>query len=173
MPGISLCAKYIKYKTKAIFVTDKMAMTRLGLGVGSLFWALQLSLPIELFPTAEQIAQGKGRMTYAIMAFIPEQIWATLFLVHGLSCLYSLYSNARTRYTLWFDAVLGMLLWTGSTVSCYVAHWPKTVPLLEAIWVYAPPAAMSGEAIMACYAWWYMLRHWADEPRKSEFTKFF
>lgn len=146
-------------------------MTRLGLGCGSLLWSLQLAMPVVIFPTAEQIAQGKGRMTYSIMAYLPENVWALLFLVHGISVLYALLSNARNRYTLWMDAVLGMLLWTGSTLSCYIAHWPKGLPFTEAILVYASPAAMTGEAIMSVYAWWYMIRHWADDPRPSELKK--
>lgn len=155
-----------------ILVHDSMDITRLGLILGSAFWGFQLLLPAQLFPTAAQIAAHTGRTTYALMAVIaPETVWGVLFLVQSVCAAYALFSGTRDKATLFFDAVLGCLLWTASTTACYVAYWPMDKPFLEAAAAYVPPAAMSGEAIMALYSWWHMVRHWAEEPSKGVFNK--
>ena len=157
-------------KTKRILVHDKMDITRLGLIFGSAFWGFQLLLPVALFPSAEQIATHSGRTTYALMAMIaPENVWGLLFLVQSVCAAYTLFSGARDKLTLLMDGFLGCLLWTASTAACYVAYWPVQLPLFDAAAVYVPPAAMSGEAVMAFYSWWHMIRHWAEEPASSTF----
>lgn len=160
---IHFCTAFIK--VKRILLHDQMRVSRLGLIVGSTLWAFQLLLPVDIFPTVAQIAEGKGRHTYMLMATIaPENLWATLFLLHACCASYTLFSGVRDRYTLVFDGVLGCLLWTGSTIACYAAYWPRALPFADALLAYPPPAAMSGEAVMAFAAWWHMIRHWAEEP---------
>lgn len=147
-----------------IFLRDRMLMTRLGLACGSMLWAIQLALPMQLFPTAVQLAEGKGRTTYSIMATIaPEQVWAGLFLIHSIWAFYTLFTGVRNNVTLAADGFLGCILWTSSTLACFAAYWPRGLPFIEALTHYPPPAAMSGEAVMAFYAWWHMIRFWAQE----------
>ena len=149
----------------SILIKDKMDITRLGLIFGSLLWAVLLLLPVELFPTAAQIAAGKGRTTYALMATVAtERFWGMAFLTNAIFSSLSLFCGIRSRITLLLDGVLGCLLWTGSTLLCFAAYWPHNVGLWEAIISYPPPAAMSGEIVMAFYSWWHMVRHWAEEP---------
>lgn len=70
---IQFCLVFIK--VKRILLHDQMRVGRLGLIVGSLLWDFPLFLPVEIFPTAAQIASGNGRRTYALMAAIaPEMI---------------------------------------------------------------------------------------------------
>lgn len=147
-----------------ILLRDKMLMSRLGLSIGSFLWAAQLALPASLFPTPEQIAAGAGRVTYSYMAAIgPEWVWALLFAIHACFAFYTLFSGVRNTVTLACDGFLGCLLWTTATVACYASHWPRGVPFFEALIQYPTPAAMSADIVMAGYAWWHMIRFWAEE----------
>lgn len=148
---------------KYILMRDSTLMTRMGLAVGSLLWSIQLALPIELFPPAAQLAVGKGRTTYSIMAVVPENVWAILFLIHAIWSLYTILTGVRNVVTLAADGVLGCILWTGSTLACFAAYWPHELPFLDALAHYPPPAAMSGEVVMALFSWWHMIRFWAIE----------
>lgn len=156
-------------KIALILFRDRMGITRLGLIVGSFLWAVFLLLPVQLFPTAEQLAAGKGRATYALMARVaPENVWGFLFLLTAVIAAYALFSGVRNRATLLLDGVLGCVLWTGSTAACFAAYWPMHVSFMEAIAAYPPPAAMSGELVMAFYSWWHMIRHWAEDPTHQQ-----
>lgn len=170
MSSPCVVAKLVLRRIKKILIHDTMDMTRLGLTIGSFLWGIQLLLPVTLFPTALQIAEGKGRMTYSLMALVAsETVWGLLFVFQACWAAYALFSMKRDKLTLLFDGVLGCALWTGSTVACFIAYWPKGVPVVDAFLAYPSPAAMSGEAIMALYSWWHMVRHWADYPRSSTF----
>lgn len=156
-------------KVASILVRDRMDITRLGLIFGSLLWAFFLILPVPLFPTMEQISSGGGRVTYTVMALIaPENLWALLFLINAIATAYSLFYKVRSRITLLLDGVLGCVLWTGSTVACFAAHWPLLDGFFASLAAYPPPAAMSGEIVMAFYSWWHMIRHWAEEPTNQQ-----
>lgn len=170
MTVFNLTLHQITRKIKRILIHDRMDITRLGLVMGSALWGLQLVFAADIFPTAAQMAAGTGRATYYIMATIaPDYIWGWLFLFQSMYAAYTLFSGARNRASLLMDAVLGCLLWTGSTVACYMAYWPMHLPFLDALHAYPPPAAMSGEAVMAFYSWWHMIRHWAEEPADRNF----
>lgn len=152
-------------KTGLILFRDRMDITRLGLIVGSSLWAVFLLLPVQLFPTSAQLAAGKGRATYSLMAAVAtEEVWGLLFLLTSVIGAYALFSGVRNRVTLLLDGVLGCILWTGSTAACFAAYWPMHVSFMEAIASYPLPAAMSGELVMAFYSWWHMIRHWAEDP---------
>lgn len=146
-----------------IICRDSMLMTRLGLALGSLLWAIQLALPVALFPTAAQVVSGEGRRTYTLMAYFPEDLWAVLFLIHAVWSLYTILTGVRNTVTLALDGFLGCVLWTSATVACFAAYWPLNRPFLDALAQYPPPAAMSGEVVMALFSWWHMIRFWADE----------
>lgn len=129
-----------------------MRVSRLGLIVGSTLWAFQLFLPVDIFPTTAQIAEGKGRQTYMLMATIaPENIWAILFLLHACCASYTLFSGIRDRYTLMFDGVLGCLLWTGSTSQHNFTSRTGLVPfrLRMLYWHTLHRLQCRGEAVMA------------------------
>ena len=159
---------HIKVVLKYIFLRDSMLMSRFGVAVGSLLWAIQLALPVALFPTASQIAEGRGRQTYAVMASLaPEGVWAALFLIHAVWAFYTILTNDRNAVSLAADGFLGCILWTGSTAACYATYWPAGLSFWDAVWAYPPPAAMSGELVMAFYSWWHMIRFWAEEETGS------
>ena len=159
----------MRHRIKTILIYDRMLMSRLGLAVGSLLWAIQLLLPASLFPTPEQIAAGVGRQTYSLMATVaPEEVWAILFLLHGSATLYALCRHVRSGALVWVDGILGCVLWSGATLFCFAAHWPKNLPWLEAWMAYPPPAAMSADLVLAFFAWWHMIRLLADETQDKD-----
>lgn len=129
--------------------------TRLLLGMSSLAWAVMLLWPATypLFPTKAQIALGQGRTTYAIMALIAsEGQWATLFGLQGVVALCAVLYNIRTRLVLWVEGILGCMLWTTATISCFAAHFHSWES-------YNPPAAMAAELILTVGAWWVLVRY--------------
>lgn len=158
----------MKYALHYLLVKDKMLMSRFGLACGSMLWAVQLALPVQLFPTAQQIASGTGRQTYALMATIaPEWVWAILFATHSLFAMYTLFGGVRNSVTLAADGFLGCLVWTTATVACYSSHWPKGVGFVTALQTWATPAAMSADIVLAFYAWWHMIKFWAEEESRD------
>lgn len=129
--------------------------TRFLLGMSSLAWAVMLLWPATypLFPTKAQIALGQGRTTYAIMALImPEWQWAAFFALQGVVALCAVLYNIRTRLVLWIEGILGCMLWTTATISCFVSHFHS--------WeTYNPPAAMAAELMLTLGAWWVLVRY--------------
>lgn len=138
---------------------SQMTTTRLVLALSSLTWAMLLLLPGELFV---------GRQTYAVMALIAnENVWGSLFLVHGVFAIYTLASNTANRVTLCLDGFLGCVLWTASTASCFYAHWPHSASVWESLAAYRPPAAMSAELWLSVASWVHLIKHWAEEERRG------
>ncbi len=140
-----------------ILLHDKMRMTRLFLSLASFLWGVMLLLPSDVF----------SRSTYKLMAEVaPEEVWAILFLIHSLWSYYTLKCNIRNRFSLALDAFLGCVLWTGSTLLCFAAHYPFHIEgFFNQIAAYPPPAAMSGEITTSVAAWWHLIRHWAEEEK--------
>ena len=132
-----------------------MVNTRLLIALSSLTWAALLFYPGDLFT--------ESRRTYTLMAVLmPELMWATLFLIHGVAALLTLRFDLRSHDTLLCDAFLGCFLWTASTGACFAAHWNGSFA------TYVPPAAMSGEIWIMVFSWWYLLRHWSELPLKKD-----
>lgn len=134
-----------------------MGPTRLLLCMGSLTWAMLLGLPSDIFVP--------GRTTYTLMAAVaPERVWALAFLVHSIWGLYTLSTGVRNHVALTMDALLGCVLWTGSTLLCFAAHWPYHLTgFTNQLFNYPMPAAMSGELWVAVASWWHLVRYWAEE----------
>lgn len=152
-----------------LLLHDRMLMPRLGLAIGSALWSIQLFMPAPLFPTSEMIAAGQGRQTYSLMATIaPEWVWASFFALHAFFAAYTLFAGVRNTVTLAADGFLGCLLWTSATVACYAAHWPQGLPFWPTFLAYPAPAAMSAAIVMAFYAWWHMVRFWAEEESQLQ-----
>lgn len=129
--------------------------TRFLVGMSSLAWAVMLLWPATypLFPTLEQIKLGHGRTLYSIMALImPDWQWAALFALQGVVTLFAVLYNVRTRLVLWIEGILGCLLWTTATISCFVSHFRS--------WdTCRPPAAMAAELMLTIGAWWVLVRY--------------
>ena len=106
-----------------------------------------------LFPTKAQILSGQGRTTYAIMATIMgEWQWASLFALQGVVAILAVLYNIRTRLVLWVEGILGCVLWTTATISCFGSHFRS--------WeTYNPPAAMAAELMLTLGAWWVLVRY--------------
>ena len=97
----------------------------------------------------------------------PEWVWGVAFLIHGVFAICSLKCEPtcpinHKKINFVGDAMLGMFLWTSSTLLCFAAHWPSTGTWLEQILNYPPPAAMSGELWVAVYAWIYFIFSGSD-----------
>lgn len=129
--------------------------TRFLLGMSSIAWAVMLMWPAQapLFPTRVQIELGQGRTTYAVMALIgAEWQWASLFALQGVAAILAVLYNIRTRLVLWVEGILGCLLWTTATISCFASHFHS--------WeTYNPPAAMAAELMLTAGAWWVLVRY--------------
>lgn len=137
------------------FESDLKAI-RLMLGLGAVFIGLGFLWPVEVFPTATQLASGTGRHTYSLMAQIaPEGVWGTAFFGQGVLMLWSLLCNYRNKVLLWCDACFGSVLWTVAIGACYLAYWPG----IENIMSYRPPAIMGGEVATALSSWWVFVRY--------------
>lgn len=134
------------------FLTKQMWHTRLLIALSSLTWAGLLFLPVDIF----------ARKTYELMSKAgPEWLWGVLFMIHGIAAVWALnHENetplkAKIRFV--FDASLGMILWTSSTLLCFASHWPTQGDWIAQILNYPPPAAMSGELWVAIYSWIYFI----------------
>lgn len=130
-------------------------------------WILNASLHLNvsmatetgLFPTELEISQGRGRLTYAIMAKLAkEEVWAALWLLQGSVMLYSLFTGFRNCKLMIIDAMLGCALWTICVASSYVVYWPRG-DFIAAVLTYKPPAAMAGEIWMIAASWWCLIRY--------------
>lgn len=118
--------------------------------------------PFTIFPTPEQLALGTGRHTYSLMAgMMPETMWGCAFLFQGCLMMYSLLFEKCTPLFLWLDAFMGMVLWTVSISSCYLAYWGGWVNITT----YRPPAIMGGEVAAALASWWVFVRY-SCEPHQ-------
>ena len=146
-------------RMKHLLWSSDMEATRFTLGIAAIMWAIFLAWPGELFPTPDEIAVGRGRMTYAIMATImSENVWAFLWGLQGTVMLWSLITGARNCLTLATDAILGVILWTICVGSAFLVYWPKA-EFLTAVMIYKPPAAMAGELSMIAASWWVLVRY--------------
>lgn len=115
-----------------------------------------------IFPTQQQIIDGKGRHTYSLMAQIaPAWAWSAAFILQGSVMLYSLLTNTRSRALFWLDAVFGVIIWTAAIFACYLAYWKGFDRLLE----YKPPAIMGGEVAAMLAQWWIFVRYHFDDPK--------
>ena len=142
------------------FESDLKAI-RLMLGLGAVFIGLGFLWPVDVFPTAAQLAAGNGRHTYALMAKIaPEGIWGIAFLIQGSIMLWSLVFDYRNKYLLWVDACFGSLLWTVAIGACYLAYWNGFSNIMS----YRPPKIMGGEVAAALASWWVLVRYRFEEP---------
>lgn len=145
--------------------------TRFTLGISAILWGIFLAWPGELFPTTAEVAIGKGRLTYAIMAQVmDEEWWAMLWLAQGSTMLWSLFTGIRNPVMMVIDAVLGVFLWTVCVASSFVVYWPHA-DFLAAVMIYNPPAAMAGEVGMIFASWWVLIRYKCstghDDARKD------
>ena len=135
----------IKSRLTHIMWYSDLEATRFSLAMGSILWAVLLFWPGELFTPA--------RTTYQLMAAIaPEHIWAALFLFQGSVMIYSLLWGYRSQLSFVADAVLGCLLWSSSTIACFLSHYQSPAS-------YQPPAAMSYEVMGALASWWCLVRY--------------
>lgn len=138
-------ARNIPNRIKHILWCSDLEATRFGLAIGSLLWAVLLFWPGTLF-TPE-------RTTYRLMAEVAqEEVWALAFLIQGFAMLYSLLWGYKSRISFTLDALFGCVLWTTSTLACFIAHY-------KSIYTYQPPAAMAYELIGAMFSWWHLVRY--------------
>ena len=149
----------IKSRLYRLLFCSDLEATRFTLAIGAIFIGLGFAWPTAIFPSAEQIAAGSGRHTYALMAQIaPEMCWSACFLLQGGVMLWSLITGYRSKWLLWLDAAFGVLLWTAAIGACYLAYWRG----FDRIWEYRPPAIMGGEVAAVLASWWVFVRYNCD-----------
>ena len=156
--------KNFRYHLRDLVFRSDLKATRFTLALGAIFIGLGFAWPVQIFPSAEQIAAGNGRHTYALMAQIaPEWAWSAAFLLQGSVMLFSLLSGYRSRALLWLDAAFGVVLWTLAIGACYLAYWRGFGRIAE----YRPPAIMGGEVAAVLAQWWVFVRYHItkDDPR--------
>ena len=157
----------IRARMKHLLWSSDMEATRFTLGIAAIMWGIFLGWPGELFPTPDEIAVGRGRMTYAIMAQIMnENAWAALWFVQGTAMLWSLLTGYRNCAMMVIDAILGVLLWTVCVGSAFLVYWPHA-DFIAAVMSYKPPAAMAGEVGMIAASWWVLVRYKCGRPNCS------
>lgn len=141
-------------RLKYIMWYSDLEATRFSLAFGSLLWSMMLFWPGELFTPV--------RTTYHLMATIaPEHIWAALFALQGSVMVYSLLWGYRSQLSFVSDAVLGCLLWTSTTVACFLSHFQTWA-------TYQPPAAMSYEVMGMLASWWCLVRYTFPKKKGEE-----
>lgn len=139
----------IPSRLRYILWKSDLEATRLGLAAGSFLWAVLLFWPGQLF--------DPSRATYHLMSLIAsENIWGGAFLLQGVVMTYSLLWGYRSRIFFIADALLGCVLWTSSTLACFLSHY-------HSLATYQPPAAMAYELVGAGLSWWCLVRYSLDK----------
>lgn len=120
---------------KAMF-DDKMVNTRIVLALSEFLWAVLLLWPGNTF----------SRPTYAHMALvISEEAWGVVFAMSAaMQLTIVLQGDFHSRFARYF-AAWNMVLWVYVVSSMLLS-------------VYPPPAAVSGEIVLAGFAFWIWLR---------------
>ena len=120
---------------KAMF-DDKMVNTRIVLALSEFLWAVLLLWPGDTFT----------RPTYAHMALvISEEAWGVVFAMSAaMQLTIVLQGDFHSRFARYF-AAWNMVLWVYVVSSMLLS-------------VYPPPAAVSGEIVLAGFAFWIWLR---------------
>jgi len=126
---------FVPAMSRALFDSD-LVITRLLLGFSELLWAILLAWPGQTF----------DRPTYHYMSHVmSEEAWAFTFLFSGLTQIFIVgterFHGMFARYFAGWNAALWVF-----TVSAMLAS------------VYPPPAAISGEIILAFAAVWIWIR---------------
>lgn len=132
------------YRTiQTLLFRSDLNFVRFLMGCSSLLFAILLFLSGDTFQ----------REVYRyLLLFFPETIWAILFLIHGIVCLYVVL-NKKTNTIPFFviDGFLGCFLWN-LVSSCMFFS------------VYPPPVA-PGTYILGFISWLLLIRY--DLPKKG------
>lgn len=111
---------------------------RFILNVVSTLTAVLLFLPGE---TLKQFPySGLG-----VFGWLTEPIWATLFLVQGLTGFYSLFWDKRGSLAMFLDPMLGCVLWSLSCLGMLFSTYP---PSPATVWT----------GVGALVSWWLIVR---------------
>ena len=119
-----------------LMMASDLHVVRLMLGIAELIWAVTLLYPGETF----------GRPTYfGMQRVMDENAWGFLFLASGLFQLGILkWGDYWDGWCIAFSG-LNCMLWNFVVLSMYFSVWP-------------PPAAVSGELVLAGMATWLFVR---------------
>lgn len=97
-----------------------------------------------------------------MLSLMPSHIWGMLFLLQGFVMLWSLVCDKRPKITLWVDAVLGVALWTSSTIACLLYLFPASTPISTLLEYYELPPNMIANVGLTFASWWVLIRHYTD-----------
>lgn len=118
-----------------MFYSDLQAI-RWSLGFAEFLWAVTLLWPGQTF----------GRPTYTVMGLVmSEEAWGLVFALSSVTQFAILFHGRyHERFPVMF-AAWNCVLWVYVVISMYLSVTP-------------PPAAISGEAALACAAFWVWIR---------------
>ena len=138
---------------------------RMMLALGSIYTGMQFALwPIEVFPTAQQLANGTGRHTYALMAQIaPEWAWGLAMMAQGCLAYHSLRTRTYNVIRLWGVAALGATRWLTAVTCCYFSYWPGISDVDD----WRIPKIMGMEAIASVFMLVIVIRYTCTEKKKN------
>lgn len=141
------CKNHCRTLVQALLRSD-LVLVSIALCLASVLWAVQLTVFHDVFDA--------GAFPYELMAYLaPSWVWAGVYALHALSVWSSLWRMEKLRHVrLITDGILGLVLWTFSTVALYVAYWLKGDTA-------ALPVAIPSSTVMTMMAWWRMVRLWA------------
>lgn len=126
---------FVPAMSRALFDSD-LVITRLLLGFSELLWAVLLAWPGVTFE----------RPTYHFMSHVmAEEMWAVVFLFSGITQIFIVgaeqFHGLFARYFAGWNAALWCFVVSSMLMS-----------------VYPPPAAISGEIMLAIAAFWIWIR---------------
>ena len=135
-------------KVRHLLNSADLLAVRLTMGTASLLFGVMLLWAGDSFT----------RPAFAVVKTImPELSWGWLFVVNGISTIYSLFCGLRLRMCFYFGGVLGSILWTmmsiGMLFSATLSHEDLA---------FAMPAASAPALAFMFASWWVLYRYPRD-----------
>ena len=135
-------------KVKHLVNSTDLIAVRLTLGVGSLLFGIMLMWAGDTF---------NRPMFSVVKDIMPELSWAWLFIVNGISTIYSLFCGLKLRMCFYFGGVLGSILWTMMSLGMlFSSMWHNTAALTSM------PAASAPALALMLASWWVLYRYPRD-----------
>lgn len=134
--------KTLRQKFAYLFNETDLLALRFTVGLASLVWGIMLLIPGDTFERPMFNIVGKA---------MDELSWSTLFLIHGISVMCSLFACFKLKVLVFSDGVLGCFLWTGMSIGM-LATVVNEVNFVSA------PAASGPSLVLALATWWLLIR---------------
>ena len=136
--------EHIPFKDKLyhLFNESDLIATRFMLALSSLLWGILLLWPGDTF----------DRSAFSVVKYVmPEEYWGLLYLITGLSALYSLFHGNVKKCLIFTDGLLGSFIWSSMAVGMFLGSLKSDVSSV--------PAGTAPIIIFALAAWWILIRY--------------